>query len=100
MYYSFNEILETELIEILWTVGIKNRDIIDKIININKKDKINNIKLLEDKSRKFYMDIDSAGEYNDNQKDSTDIDWINYTCWNNIHKELFIWYRYFYKTKI
>ena len=97
MYYSFNQILETELIELLWIAGCKNLDIINKIININKKDKINNRKLLEDKSRKFYIDINSIGEYNDNCFESTGIDWINYNSWNNIHKELIIWYKYFYK---
>jgi len=96
MYYSFTEIIETELIEILWSVGIKNLDIINKIIEINKQDKISNIKLLEDKSRKFHMDIDCAGEYMNNSKISDDINWNNYTSWNNIHRELIIWYKYFY----
>lgn len=103
MYYCFIEILETELIEILWKAGIKNLDIINKIIKINKKEKINNRKLLEDKSRKFYMDIDCAGEYNTDKKEpyiTNNIDWNNYTNWNNIHRELVIWYKYFYPDKI
>lgn len=103
MYYSFSEILETELIKILWKVGITNLDIINKIIKINKKEKINNIRQIENKARKFYMDIDCAGEYNtDSSKEpyiSDNIDWNNYTSWNNIHGELIIWYKYFYPDK-
>ncbi len=96
MYYSFNEIYEPELIGLLWSAGIKNLDIINKIININKQNKMLNINQLEDKSRKYYIELDSAGEYHENSKKTIDIDWINYTGWNNIHKELIIWYRYFY----
>ena len=83
----------------MWKVGINNLDIINKIIEINKKEKINNTKLLENKSRKFYMDIDCAGEYNTEMYNDY-IDWVHYTNWNNIHRELIIWYKYFYPTKI
>ena len=47
MYYSFNEIYEPELVKILWNIGLKDIDIIYKIININKEKKILSNKRLE-----------------------------------------------------
>jgi hypothetical protein len=106
MYYSLNEIYEEELINILWSIGLKNLDIINKIIDINKKTKIDYNNKLTRKSRKFYIKIDSVGEYNPititNNGYIPNIDydsWENNRLWYNLHKELIIWHKYLYKNK-
>tara|TARA_Y100001958_G_C21201481_1_gene528084 strand:+ start:230 stop:559 length:330 start_codon:yes stop_codon:yes gene_type:complete len=96
MYYSFNEIYEPELVKMLWKIGLKDIDIIYKIININKKNKISNRNYLENKSRKFYLELDSVGEYNNNVN-IDDSFWTDYRLWYNLHKELIIWHKFLYK---
>ena len=94
MYYSFNEIYEPELINILWNNGLKDLDIINKIIKINKEKKILSIKRLENESKNFYLELDSVGEYN-NETYLDNSDWTYYRLWYNLHKELLLWHKYF-----
>ena len=101
MYYIFNEIYEEELINILWKIGLKDIDIIHKIININKRKKINKSKILLEKSKQFYIKLDSIGEYNtsgyyNNDIEQLKIEWKFNRLWYNLHKELFIWHKFFY----
>tara|TARA_B100001287_G_C22217639_1_gene315455 strand:+ start:144 stop:461 length:318 start_codon:yes stop_codon:yes gene_type:complete len=96
MYYSFNEIYEEELVKILWNIGLKDIDIIYKIININKEKKILSNKRLENESKNFYLELDSVGEYN-NETCLYDSDWTYHRLWYNLHKELIIWHNFFYE---
>ena len=96
MYYSFNEIYEEELVKILWNIGLKDIDIIYKIININKEKKILSNKRLENESKNFYLELDSVGEYN-NETCLYDSDWTYHRLWYNLHKELIIWHNFLYE---
>ena len=92
--------LDVEIINILWKSGCKNMDMIYKILNINKFSKIEENKKLTKKSREFYMKLDSIGEYNTTGYNINDIEqlqeWTYNRLWYNLHKELFIWHKYFY----
>ena len=93
--------LDVEIINILWKSGCKNMDMIYKILNINKFSKIEENKKITKKSREFYMKLDSIGEYNTTEYYKNNInelqeEWKYNRLWYNLHKELFIWHKYFY----
>ena len=55
--------LDNDIINILWKAGCTNYEMIYKIININKLEKIKENNKLTEESRKFYMELDTCGYY-------------------------------------
>ena len=90
------------IINILWKSGCTNMDMIYKIININKLNKIEENKKITAKSREFYIKLDSVGEYNNENpifSFTENIYWKYNRLWYNLHKELIIWHKYKYNYK-
>tara|TARA_B100001057_G_C22515879_1_gene819853 strand:+ start:454 stop:744 length:291 start_codon:yes stop_codon:yes gene_type:complete len=94
--------LDIDIINILWKAGCTNMEMIYKIININKLEKIKENNKLTEESRKFYMELDNCGYYclnpqsNYNSKDDAEY-WKLNALWLKLHRELLLWNKYFSK---
>ena len=94
--------LENNIINILWRAGCTNLEMIYKIININKLEKIKENEKITEESRKFYMGLDTCGYYCSNSyihveqgNINNDEYWKLNTLWLYLHRELLLWTKYY-----
>ena len=96
--------LDNDIINILWKAGCTNQEMIYKIININKLEKIKENEKITEESRNFYMELDTCGYYCSNsyikrgqENINNDEYWDLNRLWLNLHRELLLWNKYFSK---